>query len=228
MVGMTPRDMEWKEKALDEILRRVKGWKNEYMLQPKIHDFVVLYLLRLGHKNLNYTLASSYEGSGGLSNNVFVTSKIMEDYHNMREEFDKHSTALAATGGDSEMGALATLGGGGITGYEFFQWFDRHDRESVKGACDFIQNYSQKFCDEHGFGADMGNWNMTARHPETDYYYTQDEQNEMFVKMAQPGLVTYQYLVKKTFNPLDLCGSYYRSLDPEYLKKYQAKQAKKK
>ena len=227
IVGMTKRDMEWKEKAIDEILRRVKGWKNEYMLQPKIHDFVALYLLRLGHKNLNYTLASSYEGSGGLSNNVFVTSKVMEEYHEMREEFDKHSTALAATGGDSEMGALSTLGGGGITGYEFFQWFDRHDRESVKGCCDFIQNYSQKLCDKYGFGADMGNWNKTARHPETDYYYTQDEQNEMFVGMAQPGLVTYQYKVREAFNPLNLCGSYYRTLDPEYLKAYKAKQAKK-
>ncbi|MBR4231582.1 MAG: FAD-binding oxidoreductase [Oscillospiraceae bacterium] len=216
IVGMTKRDLEWKEKAIDEILRRVGGWKNEFMLQPEVHDWVLLYLLRLGHKNLNYTLCSSYEGSGGLSNNVFVTSKVMEEYHELREEFDKTHNGLAATGGDSEMGALSTLGGGGITGYEFFQWFDRHDRQSIKDCCDFIQNYSQKLCDKYGFGADMGNWNMTARHPDTGYYYTQDEQNAMFVNSPQPGLQIYQYLVKKAFNPLDLCGSYYRTLDPEY------------
>lgn len=219
MVGMTKRDMEWKEKAIDEILRRVGGWKNEYMLQDNIHDWVALYLLRLGHKNLNYTLCSSYEGSGGLSNNVFITSKVMEEYHELREEFDKTHTGLAATGGDSEMGALSVLGGGGITGYEFFQWFDRHDRNSIKDACDFIQNYSQKLCNKYGFGADMGNWNMTARHPETGYYYSQEEQNEMFKGLAQPMVAGYQYLVKKAFNPLDLCGSYYRTLDPETLKK---------
>ena len=46
--------------------------------------------------------------------------------------------------------------------------------------------------------------------------YTQDEQNAMFVNSPQPGLQIYQYLVKKAFNPLDLCGSYYRTLDPEY------------
>ena len=226
VVGMTPRDMEWKLKAVDELLRRVKGWKNEFMLQPEVHDWVALYLLRLGHKNLNYTLCSSYEGSGGLSNNVFVTAKVMEEYHELREEFDKTSNALAATGGDSEMVALSVLGGGGITGYEFFQWFDRHDRSSIKGCCDFIQNYSQKLCDKYGFGTDMGNWNKTARKPQTGYYYSQAEQNAMFVGLPQPMVAGYQYLVKKAFNPLDLCGSYYRTLDPKYLQAQKAKAAK--
>ena len=53
LAGMTRRDMDWQEKALDEILFRTGGWKVEAMNAPEIHDWVLLYLIRLGHKNLN-------------------------------------------------------------------------------------------------------------------------------------------------------------------------------
>lgn len=217
IVGMTKRDMEFKEKGIDEILRRVGGWKNEYMLQDPIHDWTLLYLLRLGHKNLNYTLCSSYEGNFGMSSNVFVTAPLMESAHELKEKFAKEHDSIADTGGDSEMGALSVVGGGGVTGYEFFTWFDKYDKESIKGANDHI-NQSQQWMTEHKLGADMGRWNANARHPETGYYYSQEEQNEMFSKLPQPWVAGYQFKIKKAFNPNDLCGSYYRTCDPAYIK----------
>ena len=59
MAGQTMRDMEWQEAVLDEILARTGGWKVEAMLDPAIHDWSLLYLIRLGHKNLNLVFGGS-------------------------------------------------------------------------------------------------------------------------------------------------------------------------
>jgi hypothetical protein len=53
----------------------------------------------------------------------------------------KH-THIAATGGDSAMGSLSGIGGGGATGWEFFVNFDAYDKESIKGTCEFIDGNS--------------------------------------------------------------------------------------
>jgi glycolate oxidase len=215
LAGMTRRDIEFKDKAIDEILRRVGGWKNEFMLDKEIAKWTLLYLLRLGHKNLNYTLCGSYEGNFGLSPNVFVTTPLMEEAHELKEKYAKEHPYIADTGGDSDMGSLAILGGGGVTGWEFFINFDAYDKESIKGTEAFI-NISQEWMNKKRLGVDMGRWNQSAR-KEDGYYYTQEEQNAMFSKLPQPLVTEYQYKVKKAFNPHDLCGSYYRTLDPEYV-----------
>ncbi len=66
IAGQTVRDMAWQEAALDEILERTGGWKVEAMLDPAIHDWSLLYLVRLGHKNLNLVFGGSYDGAFGL------------------------------------------------------------------------------------------------------------------------------------------------------------------
>jgi hypothetical protein len=217
LAGMTKRDMEFKEAAVDEILKRTGGWKNEFMLQEHIQKWTLLYLLRLGHKNLNYTLCGSYEGNFGMSPNVFVTTKYMEEAHEVKEKYAKDHPYIADTGGDSDMGSLAILGGGGVTGWEFFTCFDRYDKESIKGTKEFI-DLTQKWMTGKKLGADMGRWNEASRR-EDGYYYTQEEQNAMFSKLPQPLTAVYQYKVKQAFNPNDLCGSYYRTLDPNCMRK---------
>jgi len=212
---MTARDLEYKEQAVEEILRRVGGWKSEFMLQPEIADWTLLYLLRLGHKNLNYTLCGSYEGNFGMSPNIFVTAPLLEEAHALKEKFAKESGLIADTGGDSDMGAIATLGGGGVTGWEFFVCFDRYDKKSIVATKEMV-DLSQDWMNEKKLGADMGRWNSNARR-EDGYYYTQQQQNEMMSKIAQPLVAEYQYKIKMTFNPLDLGGSYYRTLDPAYM-----------
>ena len=213
IAGMTKRDMEFKEKAIDEILRRVGGWKNEFMLQPDIAKWTLLYLLRLGHKNLNYTLCGSYEGNFGLSPNVYVTTALMEEAHGIKEKYAKEHPYIADTGGDSDMGSVSILGGGGVTGWEFFVCFDRYDKESITGTDAFI-NQTQEWMTEKKLGADMGRWNQNARRPD-GYYYSQEEHNQMMAKLPQPLVTQYQFKVREAFNPLNLCGSYYRTLDPE-------------
>jgi hypothetical protein len=165
IAGMSKRDMDYKEKAVDEILKRVGGWKSEFMLDPEIAKWTMLYFLRLGHKNFNYTLCGSYEGNFGLSPNVYVTTAVMEEAHGIKEKYARDYPYIADTGGYSDMGSLSILGGGGVTGWEFFVCFDRYDKESVKGTKNFIDQ-TQEWMNKQKLGVDMGRWNQNARRDE--------------------------------------------------------------
>ncbi|MEJ2102526.1 MAG: FAD-binding oxidoreductase [Desulfobacterales bacterium] len=66
LAGMTPRDIEWQEKALDQILSETGGWKVKAMNDPDIERWAMLYLIRLGHKNLNLAMGGGYDGCFGM------------------------------------------------------------------------------------------------------------------------------------------------------------------
>ncbi len=213
IMGMTPGDLEYKEEAVNEILRQTGGWKSELMLDKEITDWVMLYLIRLGHKNLNYTLCSSYEGNYGMSGNVFVTAKLMEEAAALKDKITKATNGVADTGGDSDMGSISIVGGGGVTGWEYFVFFDAYDKPSITEARELIDE-TQKWMFEKGLGLDMGRWNADARRPDA-YDYTQEEHDAMYEKLPQPLVPEYQWKVREAFNPKHLTGSYYRTKTPE-------------
>ncbi|MGI6778422.1 MAG: FAD-binding oxidoreductase [Acetivibrionales bacterium] len=216
IAGMTKRDMEYKEKALDKILEDTGGWKASMMLDPDIAAWNLLYLIRLGHKNLNFTLCGGYEGNFGLSPNVFVSTSLMEEAAALKRKWELETPYIAATGGDSDMGGLSIIGGGGVTGWEFFTNFDAYDKESVEGTCKFFDD-TQRWMKEKGLGVDMGRWNADARKPD-GYYFTQKEQDQMLLNLPQPLIAAYQWKIREAFNPNRLGGSYYRTLTPDKLK----------
>jgi len=216
IAGMTKRDTEYKLKVLDVILEKVGGWKNAWMATKEMEDYVLMYLLRMGHKNLNFVLCGAYEGNYGLSGNVFVSASVMEEAAALKAEWEQKGTAFAAVGGDSDMGSITITGGGGTTGWEFFTHFDAYEKESVEGTAEYF-NASQEWMNKKGLGLDMSKWNETARRADGNYY-TQEEHNQIFKKMPQPGVAIYQYKVREAFNPNNLCGTYYRTLDPASLK----------
>lgn len=216
LAGMTKNDLAYKEKALDKILELSGGWKSAFMLDKEMEDYVLLYLLRLGHKNLNYVLCGAYEGNFGLSPNVFVSSRVMEEASALKRKWETETTHFAAVGGDSDMGSLTIIGGGGPTGWEFFTHFDAYDKETIKGTCAFI-NDTQRWMHEKGLGVDMGRWNQDVRR-EDGYYATQEQQDELYAKLPQPLVTAYQWKVREAVNPNNLCGSYYRTLSPDKIK----------
>jgi glycolate oxidase len=212
IAGFTERDLDYKEKAFDEILRLVRAHKSEYYLQKDIEDFVKLYMLRLGRKNYNFTLCGAYEGSFGLSSNVFVAAPLMEEAAAIKREWEQTHTGIAAVGGDSDMGSVSGIGGGGTTGWEFFMQFDAFEKDSIKDTCAFV-DVSQSFMMKHGFGADFCRWNDDTRQPD-GYDYTQEQHDGFYGKIAQPALAEYQWKIREAFNPNHLTGSYYKTLTP--------------
>jgi glycolate oxidase len=215
LAGMTDRDLVYKEAVLNRILELTGGWKSEMMLDKEMMDYVLLYLIRLGHKNLNYTLCGSYEGNFGLAPNVFVSAGVMEEASELKDKWAKTHAAIADTGGDSDMGSLSIIGGGGATGWEFFVNFDAYDKASIAGTRELIDE-TQKWMHSKKLGVDMGRWNQDAR-KEDGCDYTQQEHDALFIKAAQPLVFAYQWKVREAFNPNHLGGSYYRTLTPSRL-----------
>jgi hypothetical protein len=217
ITGFTKPDMEYKEKAIDKILELTGGWKGSLMQEKELAAWNLLYLIRLGHKNLNYVMCGAYEGNFGLSGNLWVSASVMEEASALKRKWELETNYIAATGGDSDMGSICIIGGGGPTGWEFFTHFDAHDKESIRGTKAFFDD-TQRWMNEKGLGVDMGKWNETARR-EDGYNYTQEQHNAIFSKLPQPQVTAYQFKVREAFNPNNLTTSYYRTCDPKVLEK---------
>src|SRR4030042_2666176 len=103
LVGMTPRDIAWQEKAFDEILARTGGCKVEAMNAPEIHDWALLYMIRLGHKNLNMVFTGSYDGCFGLMGAIDFGTTHAEEAAEFKKEWEKRG-AIVEAGGARTMG----------------------------------------------------------------------------------------------------------------------------
>ncbi len=212
VVGFSEKDMEYKEKAIDYILEQTGGWKSEMMLEKDKHDYALAYMTRLGHKNLNFVYCGAYEGVFGLSNNVWKTAEIIEEATALKIKWEQETNYLVQSGGDSSMGNVSSIGGGGATGWEFFTHFDAYDKESIRG-CKELSDACQEFHNKYSLGPDFCRWNSDVRHM-NGYSFTQEEHNEMFKRAPQPWIFGYQFKIREAINPKNLCGAYFRTADP--------------
>jgi len=217
--GMTPEDAAWKEAAINEILEKYHGWKDKMCSEPDMEKWLMAYFIRLGHKNLNYVLCGSYEGSFGLDGgNLIKSARRCEEVFSLKKEWEQKTTFMAAAGGDCSMGGLSSLGGaGGPMLWENFMSFDAHDKESIQGCYNFIENVSSKWQAENKMGGEFCR-NCAAERKADGYGFSQDEHNAMFSHAPQPTFFMYQYKIREAFNPNHekVSGSYYQTLDPEY------------
>lgn len=217
MVGMTPRDLEYKEKALEKILADTGGWKHRLFEEdPVLRNWALSYLLRLGHKNLNYVLAGAYEGTGALNGTVYFGAANVEEASQLKQKWeDEDRGVFAQTGGNSAMLSLSTSGGGGTVGWEFFVCFDGADKESVEGTREFF-NDNAAITTAKVWGHDFIKHCADCR-GEDGLGFPQEVHNEMFKNMPQPWVNGYQWKVREAFNPNHLGDSYYRTLDPSLI-----------
>jgi hypothetical protein len=210
LAGMTQRDIEWQDKALDEILAEVKGWKVDAMLDPDIRDWSLMYLIRLGHKNLNLVYGGGYDGCFGMAGPPDYGIQFMDEVTEFKREWEKKGNIVAA-GGDCTMGGIGVLGGGGATMWENFAHFDPYNKESTEGTLAFF-NATAGLMVERGWGPPMEKQNDSARW--TDGLATPKEiRDKLLLSAAQPSAFRYQRRIKEIFDPNDLGDTYYRTLD---------------
>jgi glycolate oxidase len=210
LVGMTPRDMAWQEKALDEILARTGGWKVEAMNAPEIHDWALLYLIRLGHKNLNLVFGGSYDGCFALVGAPDFGAPNAEEAGQFKKDWERHGAVVQA-GGDCMMGPIGGQGGGGTTLWENFTCFDPHDKFSTEGTLEFFDaatDYGLK----RGWGLGMEKWNSVARGPDGKTT-PKEERDKMHLSAPQPNVFRYQHKVREALNPNDLGDAYFETLE---------------
>ena len=210
LAGMTSRDIEWQDKALDAILAETGGWKVKAMLEPEIRDWTLVYLIRLGHKNLNLVFGGGYDGGFGLQGTPDYGTQFMEEVTEFKREWETKGQIVAA-GGDCAMGGIGVMGGGGATVWENFAHFDPHDKESTEGTLDFF-NASSAYGIKRGWGPGMEKQNDSARW--TDGRTTPKEiRDKLLTSQGQPHVFRYQRRIKETFDPNDLGDTYYRTLE---------------
>ena len=115
------------------------------------------------------------------------------------------------------MGSITGSGGdNGAMAWEFFCHFDSHDHAEIPKVTNFMDNVSKKFQNSHGIGYDFCNSTEGFRRPD-GFSWTQDQMNEMWGSRPNPAPYTYQWKMREAFNPNHLNGSYYATVDPEYL-----------
>jgi glycolate oxidase len=133
LAGMTPRDIEYQEKVLDQILAETGGHRVAAMSEPATEQFVLLYLLKLHCKHLNHVYAGGkgqYFRPDGSPDYSIEYAPFMIDFLKKHQERGK----LVKTGGDSLMGTLAAIGGGGDFHLEQFVSYNRNDMESINAT----------------------------------------------------------------------------------------------
>jgi hypothetical protein len=212
LAGMTMRDIEWQEKVLDKILVETGGWKASLMEEEGIKDWSLTFLLRLGHKNLNFVFAGGYEGCFGIGGVPDFSCPKVEMAGEFKRKWEHEHDAFVAAGGDCMMGGMGGLGGGGITGWENFTHFDSHDAKSVKESHEFFEATS-KFGKEHGLGAMERMYAISRR--DDGYGLTKEEQEKKAAASANPLAYEYQWKIREFLDPNHLGDDYYVTLEPK-------------
>jgi glycolate oxidase len=210
LAGMTRRDIEWQEKALDEILAETGGWKVEAMSDPAIANWAMAYLLRLGHKNLNLCFAGGYEGCFGSFGPPDYGSSVIEEIGEFKKEWENKGMIVQA-GGDCAMGGLGGLGGGAYVMWENFTCWDPHDKESVEGAFEFFEN-TDKYAQQRKWGKGMERGNQLCRGSDGKEFPKQ-QREQILAKSPQAHVLRYQNKIKEAFNPNDLGDAHYMTLE---------------
>jgi hypothetical protein len=209
LAGMTPRDIEWQDKALDAILTSTGGWKVAAMNESTMRDWSLLYLIRLGHKNLNLVFAGGYDGCFGLAGPPDYGIRYVEEAAQFKAEWEKKG-AIVDAGGDCMMGGIATIGGGATVVWENFTCFDPYDKESTDGTFAFFEATS-KYGISRKWGSGMERGNAASR--ALDGKATPKEvRDKMLSASPQPAIFRYQRKIREAFDPNDLGDEYYQRL----------------
>jgi hypothetical protein len=211
LAGMTRRDIEWQERALDWILAETGGHRVEEMNEPEIRDWSLLYMIRLGHKNLNLVYGGGYDGCFGMVGPPDFGTSHIEDVAAFKLEWEKKG-AIALAGGDCTMGGIGCVGGGGLVMWENFTHFDPADRESTEGTYEFF-DASHQYGVEHKLGFSLERSLSFARG--SDGMATPNEEKEIWLANAnQSFMFQYQRRIKEFLDPNDLGDQNYRWLHP--------------
>jgi hypothetical protein len=212
LAGMTSRDIEWQEKVLDKILAETGGCKASLMEEPAIKNWSLLFLLRLGHKNLNFVYAGGYEGCFGVGGVPDYSCPRIETATEFKRQWEQEHDTFVPAGGDCMMGGMAGIGGGGFTTWENFTHYDSHDKDSVQGTYDFFEATS-RYGMANGLGAMERMYAASRR--DDGYARTKEEQKKMLSAMAQPLAFEYQWKIREVIDPNHLGDAYYMTIEPE-------------
>jgi len=196
LAGMTPRDIEYQEKVLDQILSETDGWKVAAMEEPTMAGWSLLYMIKLCFKSLNYVYAGGFfDAMSRAGTPDLVASGWMEELREQKRKFGKQG-GIVDDGGDAGMGGISTTGGGAYHGFENFILYDPSDAESVEAA---------RACN-----ADAGHVTAEAGPGGYNFFFIEKERLQaLLAEQARPAIFRWQRKIKEAFDPNEVGdGSY--------------------
>jgi glycolate oxidase len=208
LVGMTDRDIEWQDNALESILAETGGWKVK--IDDKTMQWQLLYFLKLGKKGINNVFGGTWDSSLGLIGPPDYGTQYIEEMVAYRKSWEEKG-ALVATGGDSAMGPVAGFGGGGIIAFDNFFYFDPYDKESTEGACEYCDAQA-KYVAEHKYGPEFSRANALSRGAD-GLETPQDVRNKALGNTPTALALRYQAIFKKMLDPNNIGDKYYMWID---------------
>jgi len=198
LAGMTHRDIDYQEKVMRQILAETGGWEIEALADPEMEKWVLLYLIKLPFKNLNFAMAT-YEGSFAHSGTPDFEISYIEASRALKRKYIGKGV-LADDGGEAMMAAIARQGGGGVLALEQFFFYDPQDINSVLGAQAYLAE-AGKVAGEMKLGPGLSGQLLGSK--------PKDKLQQMLSSVAQPSVFHYQRKIKEAFNPNDIGdGSY--------------------
>jgi len=199
LAGMTLRDIEYQEESLNEILAETRGWKVAKMSTPHMERWMLLYLIKLCFKGMNWITGGGFSDTFSIvgTPDMIYGSGLTE----MTAELQRKkiiTDKLVDHGGESGMSALECLGlDAGISGLEPFVFYDPHDVESSKAALEALVE-GDKFLKERGLRSTDGSiaYNILPNGKEGKF-------------STRPDVYRWQRKIKEVFDPYGLSdGSY--------------------
>jgi len=131
MVGMTPRDLEYQQKVLEQILKETDGWNIAAIDEPDMQQYVLLFMLKLCFKSVNFIATGGFADT---YNSVATPDVWASGEIEAGKALLKKYAGRIADAGDQAMGPIGGTSGGGVTGWEDFVFYDPQDADSVKAA----------------------------------------------------------------------------------------------
>jgi hypothetical protein len=203
LAGHSQEDIALQDAILDQILAEVGGWKVERFCQEDMAEFTNMYLVRLGHKHVNFAWAGGFVGTwtqGGTPD--FVKGYVPIASAGLAR--DAEGGLLVQTGGDALMGSGSGLPGGGTTGLEQFACYDPNDLASVEAAVKHMEGATAD-ATANGYppGKEAGYLQLKL---------TDDQIQAGYERAKQPQIFRFQAGIKKVFDPNDVGDRMYQTL----------------
>ncbi len=202
LAGMTPRDIEYQEKVLDQILAETGGWKVAAMEEPTMARWSALYMIKLCFKSLNYVYAGGFfDAMARAGTPDLITSGWMEQMREQKRKFGKQG-GIVDDGGDAGMGGVGGMGGGGYAGFENFILYDPGDAESVEAA--------------QACNVDAGHVAVEAGGGGFSFFFIERERVQaMLAERASSPIFRWQQKIKEAFDPNGVGDGSYLCLDEQ-------------
>ena len=192
---MTPGDLGYKEKVLNEILKETGGHIIEAYTDKDFVAYAFMYLLRLPYKNLNYIFGGKTQVFRPDGTPDFAIGAVDA----MMEVLAKHQSQgnLPKTGGDSMMSALSGIGGGGDFHFEQFILYDKSSDESTRAAWECTRDAM------HNYGLQL----QPGQNPKLDGLHGEELQEGIAKNMAQPARFHWQWKIMNMMDPFGTADS---------------------